>query len=909
MTRISGLRRFMRVDRDRAGVDRAVDEEIGFHFDMTLKELRAAGMTEADARREATRRFGDVDRTRAHLANIDRSHVDHQRRAEWWSAFTQDLRYALRGLHLKPSFALGVVLTLGLGIGANAAMFGIVDRLLFRPPAFLAAPERTNRIYFRRIVDGKEFIGNTAQYQRLLDLARESKSMDVLAGYAEGSPAVGVGDAARELDIGAMSASMWQLFAARPVIGRFFTADEDRYPNISRVVVLSYGYWQSQYAGARDVIGKQVNVGPSQYTIIGVAPRGFAAVEIATPTMFLPLTAWSVDAFGATTWAKYYNTYNMTWLQVFGRRRPEMSVEAATADLTLAFRRSYEHQLALSPRSPALEVVQPKAVVASVLEQRGPSRSADAKVATWLLGVASIVLLIACANVGNLLLGRALKRRREIAVRLALGVSRARLTTQLTIESVLLALIGGAAGVVVAQWGGALLRATLIPQVEWGNTLADPRVLLFTGIAALVTGVLTGLAPIIQAGRTNVASELKAGPREGGGHRSRIRTTLIVFQAALSVVLLVGAGLFVRSIQRIQTVHLGYDADHILWMQPHFRGVTLDSARREALYQSLIDRARRDPAVDNATTVLSIPFSSSYSDDIFVPGVDTSKIRSLGEMMLQTGSPSYFATAGTRLLRGRAFNDGDRAGAALVVIVSDALARGLWPGESAIGKCVRVSADTAPCRTVVGVAEDSHYASLGDDTPQLMLHLPAAQQAMSGRTFFIRTRGSAESQRESLRRELQRVMPGAAYVTTLPLTDVLERVTRSWRLGAALFTVFGGLALTLAAIGLYSVIAYGVAQRTHEMGVRIALGAQAREVVAMIVRDGLRVVAVGVVIGAVIAVSAGHWIAPLLFQVSPRDPLVYTVVAVTLAAVALLAGWLPARRASRVDPATALRAD
>jgi putative ABC transport system permease protein len=909
MTRIPGLRRFMRVDRDRAGVDRAVDDEIGFHFDMTLKELRAAGMSEEDARREAVRRFGDVERTRARLATIDRTRVDRERRTEWWGAFSQDLRYAVRGIRLKPGFALGVVLTLGLGIGANAAMFGIVDRLLFRPPAFLNTPERMHRIYFRRMVDGKEFVGGSAQYQRLVDLARDSKSMDLLAGYAQGAPAVGVGEGAREREIGAMSASMWQMFAAHPALGRFFSAGEDQYPNISRVVVLSYGYWQSQYGGARDVLGKQINIGPSLYTVIGVAPRGFAAVEIATPTMFVPLTAWAVDGFGPTMWAKYYNTYNITWIKIYGRRRPGVTVEAAAADLTLAYRRSYEHQISAQPRSPSLEVVRPQAVVASVLEERGPSRSADANVATLLLGVACIVLLIACANVGNLLLGRALKRRREIAVRLALGVSRTRLTVQLVVESVLLAVIGGVAGVAVAQWGGAVVRATLLPQVDWGNALADTRVLAFTGVAALTTGLLTGLAPIVQAGQYNVASELKAGPREGGGHRSRMRTTLIVFQAALSVVLLVGAGLFVRSIQRIRTVDLGYDPDRILWVEPHLRGVKLDSARKAALNQELVDRARRQPGVENGTIVLSVPFSASYNDDVFVPGVDTAKVRSLGEILLQSGSPGYFATMGTRILSGRAFSDADRTGTMLVAIVSDALARALWPGENAIGKCVKISADTMPCRTVVGISENVRFGRLRGESPSLVLHVPATQFNANSGTIFIRTHGDADSQRETLRRALQPVMPGAGYVSTSPLSNVLERVTRSWRLGAALFTVFGGLALILAAIGLYSVIAYGVTQRTHEMGVRIALGAQASEVVAMIVRDGLRVVAIGFLLGGAIAVAAGHWIAPLLFDVSPRDPLVYALVAVTLAAVALAAGWLPARRAARVDPATALRTD
>jgi predicted permease len=898
----------MRVDRDRAGVGRAVDDEIGFHLDKNVKELLAARWSEDDARREATRRFGDVERTRARLANIDRSRVDRDRRTEWWSALTQDLRYALRGIRLKPAFAIGVVLTLGLGIGANAAMFGIVDRLLFRPPAYLIAPDRTHHVYLGRMVDGKDFVGGNAQHQRLLDFIRESKTMELFGGYSEARRAVGVGDAARELELGAMSASMWKFFDARPVLGRFFTDEEDRYPEVSRVVVLSYGYWQTQYAGARDVIGKTIAIGPGQYTIIGVAPRGFSAVELVTPSMFIPLMASAVDGFGAM-WAKYHSTYNVTWLKIYARRKPGVSIEAANADLTEAYRRSHLAQIAVQPRTPSIEITKPHALAGSVLDERGPNRSADAKVAAWLLGVACVVLLIACANVGNLLLARAFKRRREIAVRLALGVSRARLAAQLTVESVLLALLGAAAGLAVAQWGGQIVRATLLPQVEWGNALADGRVLAFTGVCALATGLLAGLAPIFQARRYDVAAELKAGPREGGGQRSRIRTALLVLQAALSVVLLVGAGLFVRSLQRIQMLHLGYDADRIVWVEPHLRGVKLDSAQRAALNQSLIDRALTDPAVENASVVLSVPFSSTYNDDVFVPGIDTAKINRLGEIVYQSGSPSYFATMGTRILSGRAFGPEDRQGAALVAIVNRGFAKALWPGESALGKCVKISADTTPCRTIVGIAEDIKFGGFRGSELSLMLYLPIAQVEGNQGTLFIRMRGSADARSESIRRELQTVMPGASYLTARPLGNVLGRETRSWRLGATMFAVFGALALTLAAIGLYSVIAYSVTQRTHEMGVRIALGAQAREVIAMIVRDGLRVVAVGVVIGAAIAIGGGHWLAPLLFEVSPRDPLVYAGVAVTLVAVAIAAGWIPALRASRVDPATALRAD
>ena len=908
MNRLTGLKRLMRIDRTRTGIDRAVSDELEFHFDMTVSELMKTGMTPDDARREAHRRFGDVGRAHDHLTRIDRSRVDREQRAEWWNALGQDLRYAMRGLRLKPAFAIGVVITLGLGIGANAAMFGIVDRLLFRPPAFLIATERTHRVYFEHFVDGRDFIGQNAQYQRLLDFQRDSRSMEVLAAYSDARQAVGTGEAARELDVGAMTADVWKLFDARPVIGRFFTADEDRYPDVSRVAVLSYPYWQSHYAGSRDVIGKTIDVAAGQYTIIGVAPRGFSAFELVTPVVFIPLNASAADVFGAR-WAKTRNTYNLSWLKIYGRRKPGLSLDAANADLTAAFRRSYLAQVAMYPRSSSIEIAKPRAIVSSVLDERGPSTSADAKVAAWLLGVACIVLLIACANVGNLLLGRAVKRRREIAVRLALGVSRSRLATQLIVESLLLAAFGAAAGVAVAEWGGRVLRATLLPQVEWDNALADPRVLVFTGACTLVTGLLAGLAPIVQARRCDVAAELKAGPREGGGRRSRMRTALLLLQAALSVVLLVGAGLFARSVQHIQMVHLGYDADHLVWVRPHLRGTTLDSMQRTALGRSMIDRAFADPSVANASLVLSVPFSSTEGVDMFVPDVDTAAFRWRGDLVLQGSSPSYFATTGTRILRGRGFEPNDREHAALVAVVSSALAKGLWPNEDAVGKCVRIETNTSPCRTVVGVADDIKFWSLGEDEPNLMLYLPIAQTEGYQGTMYVRTRRPADAQTDAIRREIQSVMPGAAYVTAQPLTSVLNERTRSWRLGATMFAVFGGLALVLAAIGLYSVIAYSVAERTHEMGVRIALGAQAREVITMVVRDGLRVVGVGIVIGASIAIAAGHWLAPLLFRVSPRDPLVYGAVSVVLVAVAVAAGWLPALRASRVDPAIALRAD
>jgi predicted permease len=906
MPRVPGLRRFMRLDRGTRGVERAVDDELGFHFEMAVRDLMAHGMNRDDAQREAERRFGDVQRVRERLATIDRARAGQERRAERWSAFLQDLRYAMRGLRMRPGFAAGIIITLGLGVGANASMFGIVDRLLFRPPAYLAAPQRTNHLYLGRVVEGKEFVGGSAQYQRYLDFARHTRTMEVIGAYAQARRAVGRGEATREVDLAAMSASMWSMFDAEPVVGRFFTASEDQYPNVSRVVVLSYGYWQTRFAGKRDVVGRSMTLGPAEYTIIGVAPRGFTGVDMVAPIGFIPLMADALDGFGPSMWNRYRTTYNVTWLSIYGRRRPGVTVEAAAADLTEAYRRSWIAQRAISPKTPALEIARPRVVVGSMIDQRGPNPSADTKVAAWLLGVASIVLLIACANVGNLLLSRAFKRRREIAVRIALGVGRVRLISQLLIESLLLALLGAAAGLAIAQWGGGFVRATLMPQVETNSALADTRVLLFAGICALIAGLLAGLAPIVEASRSDVVTALKTGARDGSVRRSRVLTSLLVLQATLSVVLLVGAGLFVRSLFRVQAMHLGYDMEHLVAVELHMRGVKIDSARAVQLRRDLIARGLRNPFVVSGTPVLTVPFRSTYTDDAIT--VSTDSAHHLTDVILQAGNSSYFATAGTRIVRGRGITDADRAGAPLIAVISETMARAGWPRQDPIGRCLKLSADTMPCRTVVGVAEDIR---LSDFTEPLysIAYMPAPQLRESDATLEFRVRGAAAIEAAALRRDLQGIMPGASYVTTLPFSEIVVPQMRSWRLGATMFAIFGGLALLLAGIGLYSVIAYTVAQRTHEMGIRVALGARRSDVVAMIVRDAVTIAVIGLALGAGASLAAARWIEPLLFDVSPRDPAVYAIVATVIVAVAVAASWVPAARAARVDPSVALRAE
>ena len=819
--------------------------------------------------------------------------------------FIQDLRYAIRTLARSPAFTLGVVLTLGLGIGANVAMFPIVDRMLFRPPPRLHDPGATHRIYLARTFSGKEQASSYMQYARYVDLTNWTTTFARTAAFTEQDLAIGVGAEAREMRVGIVSAGFFGFFDAPPALGRYFTPAEDSPPNGTAVAVLAYAFWQTRYGGRRDVLGSTLQIGPTLYTIIGVAPEGFVGLwPVQRPVAFIPITSHASAMAVGRRGESWWTTYHWQWLSMLAQRKSGVSVAAASADLSNAFLRSYAAQRPGSPSLPPAEMTRPRAFVASVLSERGPNESSFAKVATWISGVAVIVLLIAAANVANLLLARALKRRREIAVRLALGVSRVRLLSQLITESVVLAACGGVAALLVAEWGGAVLRAGFLPKSADLSVMADTRTLIFAGVAALLTGLLTGLAPGLQALRHNLVGDLKAGAREGSYRRSRMRVGLLVAQGALSVVLLVGAGLFVRSLQHVRVIPLGYDVDPVLLVDVNMRGVQLDSAHMVALRGELLEAARAIPGVEHASRQLTVPFWSTWNLDLHVAGIDS--VSRLGEFDLNAVTPEHFATLGTRILRGRGIGAEDTEHAPWAMVVSSAMAKALWPGRDPIGQCVKVGADTVPCSYVVGVAENIKSEQLGDD-PGLFYYLSTAQWHPEQGGLFIRTRGEAPRHAETIRRRLQQVVPGAAYVTVTPLHDILGEQTRSWELGATMFLAFGALALVLAAIGLYSVMAYNVAQRVQELGVRAALGAQQNDLVRLVLNEGLRTATVGIVIGVVIALAGGQWLGPLLFQESAHDPLVFGFVALLLLGVTVAASIIPSRRAARVDPIVALR--
>jgi putative ABC transport system permease protein len=831
-----------------------------------------------------------------------------------FESFAQDLRYTLRGLRAKPGFTAAVIITLALGIGANAAMFGIVDRMLFRPPPLMRDPATAHRIYTYQTFRGKERASGGFQFARFLDLAHDTRSFTSMAGYTRRDIAVGIGDAAREMSIAAVSANFFGFFDAPPVLGRYFTAAEDSTPSGQPVVVLSHAFWSTHFGERHNALGEKVQIGPVVFTVVGVAPSNFVGLWTdKPPAAYIPITNYGATQATGFTWLKkgttWWRTYSWGWMSVIARRKANVTIHAANADLTNAMRHSYQTELLEHTKSPPITLVKPHAEAGSILSERGPNQSSVAKVATWVGGVSIVVLLIACANVANLLLARALRRRREVAVRLALGVSRGRLLAQLLTESVVLAALGGVVGLLVAQFGGAALRTALLAKNAPVAVFRDPRTILFAGGAALLVGILTGLAPMFQTSHAgeSLVDDLKAGAREGTNQRSRIRAVLLIIQGALSVVLLVGAGLFVRSLNNVRDLRLGYDVDPVMLVNIEMRGVTIDSVHAEQLRQRLIDAARSVPGVTHATLSVSTPFWSTWSTGLFVQGIDT--VGRLGQFDLNAVSPDYFATYGTRVIRGRGFNDADSRLAPRVAVISDGMAKVLWPGREAIGQCMRVNADTMPCTTIVGITENIHQQSISSDSGVYMYYLPSAQQGGNNAGIALRVSGNAQNFTEAVRRRLQREMPGSSYITVTPFSEIIGDQTKSWEMGATMFVAFGALALVLAAVGLYSVIAYNVAQRTHEMGVRVALGAQVADVVRLVVTDGVKLGAVGLTLGLLVALGAARWVKPLLFNESPSDPLVLGFVAAVLLMVTVAASWIPARRAARVDPQVALRTE
>jgi len=881
----------------RERLDAELDEELAFHRAM----LERDGHTPA----EAARALGSTLRVKA----------DARARwsVPWLERIGEDVRHALRGLRRSPGFTAAVVLTLGLGLGANAALFGAVDRLMLRPFPYLRDASHVDRVYLTTAGWNDDRPYTLYPYTRYRDLARWSTSLAQTAAFTAETHGVGSGEGAREEMVYGVSGDFFALFDARPALGRFITPGDDVVPAGSDVAVVSDAYWRSAL-GARDAVGERLQVGDASYTIVGVAPPDFVGVaDGRAPAVYVPITAYATH-LGAGIGDPYYVGYSWDWVQMLVRRRPGVARDAATADLTRAFARSWLASRVVHPSYASLDSARVRAIAGPIRTAIGPDPGLEARTLRWVAGVALTVLLIACANVANLLLARALGRRREVALRLALGVSRTRLAAQALTESLVLSLSGAGVGLAVARWTGAALQRLVLADAAPNGSSIDGRTLAAALVAAIGTAILTGVAPLLFVERTDPIGTLRAGQRELSYRRSPARAALLVVQGALSVVLLVGAGLFVRSLAHVRELRLGYDLDPLLVARWERRGTPLDSLGEARVRDDLARAALARPEVAHVAWVTNPVFAPGTSTlSLAVPGIDSVWRR--GRFTFQTVSGDYFATMGTRILRGRALGAQDRVGAARVLVVSEAMARTLWPGRDPLGRCVRYAwralADTMPCATVVGVAENALHDPVADHP--MRYYVPDGQLDFRANTMLVRLRPASDAASDAaaggVRRALQAALPGAAFVVVRPAHELMDAKRRSWLIGASLLVALGGLAVVVAATGLYGVIAYDVAQRGHELGVRVALGARSADILRAVVGQGMRLTAAGVVLGTLLALAASHRLQPLLYQQSALDVRVYGAVAGLLLVVAAAASARPALRAARTDPNTVLRSE
>ena len=821
--------------------------------------------------------------------------ADSSARLAWLDRLSQDLRYGLRGLARSPGFTATVVVTLAIGVGANAAVFSFLDRVFVRPPGGVEDPGGIRRIYhqFERTGSGLMTMAsqNYPSYATIRDAV--AGSADVVAYTSPSNRTLGADDESISVGASWVTGNYFATLGVRPALGRLFAPSDTNMADANPVAVISHTLWQSAFAMDSSAVGRSVELGGTRFTIIGVAGRNFAGIDITTAQVFLPMATFPVQPQRGVPW--YQDSGN--YLQTFTRVRSDAGDAAVFARAAIAYN--------AQPQIPGYRRDSNTTLVAGPISAaRGPSAAGqEVSISTRLGGVSLLVLLIACANVANLLLVRATTRRREIAVRLAMGVSHGRLVSQLLTESLLLASIGGAAALAIAWWGGRALRSALLPNVQWAGGSLDLRVIAFTGFVSIAAGVAAGLAPAVHTRKTSLVDALKGGAREGGHHRSRLRNGLLVAQTALAVVLVAGAGLFVNSLGNVRAIRLGYAVDSLVYVNTAgAQPVEVDQA-----ITALAGALTRVEGVRGTAYSSSTPMGGWTGFRIGLPGRDSIPLLDGPDRypMMNWVSSSFFPTVGMRIVAGRAFDDSERG----VVVVNETMAKTFWPGEDPLGKCILMGGPAAqadPCTYVVGVSENaSRYRVI--EEPNMQYFLPNRGQA---RVLIVRVEPDrAVAVAVHAQAELKNLLPGVRTVTATRMRDRVDQQLRPWRLGAALFTVFGALALAVAAVGVYSVIAYSVSQRTHEMGVRIALGARAADVLRLVVREGARVLLIGIALGVGTALAAGKLIASLLYGVTPRDPVVMVFAALVLIAVGVVASLVPAWRAARADPLVALRAD
>ena len=877
-------RRYVRFWRANVGAD--VDEEFQFHLEETIDDLVVRGMDASRAREEALRRFGDIEHTRQLCRELAQRQEDDMRRSEAIDRLRQDVAYALRTMRSNVAFTVAIALTLALGIGATTAIFSVVNAVLLKPLPYADADRIVN---VHELFNGGR--GN-ASVGHFFDWKEQSQSFAAMAAWRQQTFNLTDGDPTR-LFGAQVTPDFFRTLYLKPALGRYFLPDET---DASRVTVLSYPTWQAQFSGDPNIVGKQITLNGAKHTVVGVTPAAFT------------LTRFDEKLWVPLTFAPELRTnYGAHTYLVFAKLKPGATLAQGLRELTRITedirRRNPENM-----RDRGVGVISFRELVIGNFDTQ-----------LWvLLGAVAFVLLIGCGNVASLLLARATARRKEIAIRGALGGARSRLVRQLLTESLVLALIGGVAGIGIAYLGVGFLKSMGPPALpRLGEAGLQWDVLLFAFIATVTCGVLFGLAPALRATRVDLQSELREGGRGSGGVvRDRTRAALIVAEFATALVLLVGAGLFLRSAQRLQRVPLGFEPNDVTMMR-----VALPADRYAAApavqdaFTRIVDQVGRIPGVELAAAGTRVPmWGGSIDIGVRVDGQPGEKQKNLGHVRLVTGR--FIESLRIPVLRGRTLREADLAtGAPWVVVVNETFARNVFGKENPIGH--RISGWTATAnveewREIVGVVGDVRSFGQAQDTPP-EIYIPFSQAPAGAwnalqrqMTVVARAPGGGVSVAPAMRGAVKAVDAQLPVYDVQTMESVLSQSTGTRRFNTLLLTLLGLTGLVLAAVGIYGVIAFFVTQRTHEIGVRVALGASTQRVVRMVVGQALLLAIIGVVVGGALAAWTTRVLTSMLFEIGARDPLVYVSASLVLLAVSVAAAWVPARKASRVDPLKAL---
>ncbi|HEX7174993.1 MAG TPA: ABC transporter permease [Pyrinomonadaceae bacterium] len=854
-----------------------IEEELRLHVEMETEANIGRGMTPEEARLAARRSFGNPGRMAERAYEVRGGGIVE--------TFWQDIRYGVRSLLKQPGFAAVAVLTVALGVGANSTIFSFVNGVLLRPLPY-REPGRLVLLDETAPKRGVNAMG--VSFPNFEDWREQNRVFEDIAAYNAGSYTL-VGDGEPEQMRGArVSSGLFEILGVAPTMGRTIRAEEDR-PDNDTVVILGHGLWQSRFGANPEIVGRTISLNNRQHTVIGVMPPDFRFPEVAD--------LWIPMALDEQRW-----TRNDHGLDAVARLKPGVTLEQAQAEMA-----------AIAARIEEQNPVTNEGLSVSVSGLHKGLVGDYRQALLILLGVVGFVMLIACVNVANLLLARASARQKEISIRAALGAGRWRIVRQLITESLVLGLAGGALGLVLAVWGLELLLAAIpIEFPFWMKFNLDWRVLTFTAGVSLLTGVVFGIAPALQASKVDLNETLKEGGRSaaaGAGH-GRVRSLLVVAEVALSLVLLIGAGLMMRSFLRLQHVNPGLNPENVLTMTVSLpRAKYKEQEKRPAFFGQLLERTRALPGVEAAGAASNLPLSGSlWGRSLTVEGRPVLSVGEAPMINYCVITPDYFRSMGIPIMTGRDISETDAKDALKVTVIDERLAREYWPEESAVGKRVRFGPPESnePWFTVVGVAGEVRHERLDRQTRKTV-YVSYQQIPEPQMTLTARTSSDPAALATAVRARVKELDPDQPVTNVRTMKEVVARSVWQPRLYAILFGVFAAVALVLASVGIYGVMSYAVSQRTHEIGIRMALGAQARDVLKMVLGQGLLLALIGIVIGLGAALALTRLMATLLYSVSASDPTTFAAIALLLMGVALLACYIPARRAMKVDPMVALR--